>query len=62
MRLDNVINVAAAGAGKTYSICSDALKKSENNRSSKRILILTYTIRGFDSIKSEIKKQNMGLI
>ena len=62
MRLDNVINVAAAGAGKTYSICSDALKKSENNRSSKRILILTYTNRGIDSIKSEIKKQNMGLI
>lgn len=62
MQLENVINIAAAGAGKTYSICSDALQKVENNISNKRILILTYTNRGVDSIKSEIRKQNMGVL
>ena len=62
MQLNNVINVAAAGAGKTYSICSDALQVIESNDTNKRILILSYTNRGVDSIKAEIRKQNMGVL
>ncbi|MBQ8982444.1 MAG: UvrD-helicase domain-containing protein [Lachnospiraceae bacterium] len=57
MQLNNVINVAAAGAGKTYGICSDALQVIESNATNKRILILSYTNRGVDSINAETRKK-----
>lgn len=62
MQSNNIIRVEAAGAGKTYNICKDALTSSENDESTKRILLLSYTNRGIDAIKTEIQKQNMGVI
>lgn len=62
MQSNNIIRVEAAGAGKTYNICKDALKLNKCNESEKRILLLSYTNRGIDAIKTEIQKQNMGVI
>ena len=57
----NVVRLAAAGSGKTWGICHDALeiaRKSDGNR----VLMVTYTNRGLDSIRIELKKQNYGVI
>lgn len=62
MQLNNTIKIEAAGAGKTYTICSEALQIIESSVSKKRILILSYTNRGIESIKAEIKKQNYGVL
>ena len=51
--------MSAAGSGKTYSICKEALDAA---RLGKRILITTYTNRGVDSVKNEIRKQNDGVL
>lgn len=58
----NVIRIEAAGAGKTYGICAEALGFANEDTSKKKMLILSYTNRGIDSIKSEIKKQNLGVL
>lgn len=58
----NVIRVEAAGAGKTYGICSEALSLANRDGVDQKILILSYTNRGIDSIKSEIRKQNLGVL
>lgn len=55
----NVVKISAAGAGKTWDICRDAL---ETGRAGKRSLIVTYTNRGADSVKKEICKQNNGVL
>lgn len=44
--------LACAGAGKTYTICSDALSSSE------RSLLITYTNKGRSSIESQLMKLN----
>lgn len=62
MQSNNIIKIEAAGAGKTYSICECALKVTENETNAKRVLIISYTNRGIDAIKTEIKKQNMGAL
>ena len=57
----NVVRLAAAGSGKTWGICHDALeiaRKSDGNR----VLMVTYTNRGLDSIRIELKKQNYGVV
>ena len=58
----NVIKVEAAGAGKTYGICAEALGLANEDRSKKKMLILSYTNRGIDSIKTEIRNQNFGVL
>lgn len=55
----NVVKISAAGAGKTWDICHEAL---EAGRAGKRSLIVTYTNRGVNSIKKEICKQNNGVL
>ena len=55
----NVVKISAAGAGKTWDICHEAL---EAGRAGKRSLIVTYTNRGADSIRKEICKQNNGVL
>ena len=55
----NVVKISAAGAGKTWDICHEAL---EAGRAGKRSLIITYTNRGTDSIRKEICKQNNGVL
>ncbi len=55
----NIAKISAAGSGKTYDICNDALAIVRNG---KRVLITTYTNRGAESIRREIKKQNSGVL
>lgn len=62
MQSNNIIRVEAAGAGKTYNICKEALEKADNTESDKRVLLLSYTNRGVGAIKDEVCKQNMGVI
>lgn len=58
----NIIKVEAAGAGKTYGICEEALGLANEDTSKKKVLILSYTNRGIDSIKTEIRNQNFGVL
>lgn len=62
MQSNNIIRVEAAGAGKTYNICKEALERVDNTESNKRVLLLSYTNRGIGAIKDEVCKQNMGVI
>ena len=41
MQSNNIIRVEAAGAGKTYNICKEALEKADNTESDKRVLLLS---------------------
>lgn len=58
--MTNIIKISAAGAGKTYGICHDALDVVAN--SDKRVLIVTYTNRGEKAVETEIRKQNKGVL
>ncbi len=62
MQSNNMIRIEAAGAGKTYGICSEALNLVKTNNHHSKVLIISYTNRGIDSIKSEIRKQNCGVL
>ena len=62
MSSKNTIRMSAAGAGKTWGICNDALSIVSEATYNKRVLITTYTNKGVDAIKNEIKKQNGGVI
>lgn len=55
---ENLVRISAAGAGKTWGICHDALTLSAKG---KRSLIVTYTNRGISAIAGEIRKQNYGV-
>ena len=50
--------IAVAGAGKTYDICKEAIK----TKTTKRILVTTFTNNGIKSIIEEYKKQNFGVL
>ncbi len=56
----NIVKISAAGAGKTWDICHDALAVTEAG--DKKVLITTYTNRGANSIRNEIRKQNQGVL
>lgn len=58
--MKNLVKISAAGSGKTYGICTDALKQV--NSDSKKSLIITYTNRGRDAVEKEIRKQNNGVL
>lgn len=55
----NIVKMSAAGSGKTYDICEDALK---NAKLGNRVLITTYTNRGVESVRKEIRSQNEGVL
>lgn len=55
----NIVKMSAAGSGKTYDICRDALWKA---KSGNRVLITTYTNRGAESVRKEIRLQNDGVL
>ena len=55
----NVVKMSAAGSGKTYDICKEALERAQKGN---RVLITTYTNRGADSVRKEIRKQNSGVL
>lgn len=59
MLSNNLIRISAAGSGKTWQICHDALKAAY---AGERSLITTYTHKGLESIKDEICKQNAGIL
>ncbi len=54
--LNNTAKMSAAGSGKTWDICHDALQAVKN--SNKRALILSFTNRSIESARNEIRKQN----
>lgn len=58
--MKNIVKISAAGAGKTYSICEDALDTVKG--SSYKVLIVTYINRGVEAINTELRKQNQGVI
>lgn len=58
MSSTNLIKIHAAGAGKTYGICNEAIANCKN----KRTLIVTYTNKGIASINGELKKANEGVL
>ncbi|MGG0815446.1 UvrD-helicase domain-containing protein [Paenibacillus alvei] len=60
MQYDNTLILACAGSGKTYGMCSDA--KFLSQKSTKKILMLSYTNKGVYSIKKEYAKQNNGVL
>lgn len=62
MQSNNLIRVSAAGAGKTWGICHDALEAVNKAGCIKNILIVSYTNRGVEAIQSEIRHQNMGVL
>lgn len=57
----NTVRLAAAGAGKTWQICNSAIAFAQSNGAS-RVLLISYTNKGIDSIKGELEKQNAGVI
>ena len=58
----NTIRMSAAGAGKTWGICHDALAVVASPLFTKRVLITTFTNKGVETIQSEIRKQNQGVL
>lgn len=55
----NIAKMSAAGSGKTYDICKDALEKAQSGN---RVLITAYTNRGAESARKEIRLQNDGVL
>jgi len=58
--MDNKVVFAAAGNGKTYSICKQA--KNAVNTSCKLVLLISYTNEGIRSLENEFRKQNDGVL
>ncbi len=56
----NRVKISAAGSGKTYDICIEALEAVKNNQ--KKSLIVTYTNRGHSAVEKELRKQNCGVL
>ena len=60
MKMNNEVIFAAAGNGKTYSICKEAIHLA--TKTNKYVLIITYTNEGVRSIEKEYRLQNYGVI
>ena len=58
--MDNQVVFAAAGHGKTYSLCEKA--KAAINAGTKYVLLISYTNEGIHALKREYKKQNCGVL
>lgn len=57
----NTVRLAAAGSGKTWKICNEALSVA-HTEDLKPALIVTYTNKGVDSIYKELEAQNCGVL
>lgn len=55
----NMVKMSAAGSGKTFDICKEALDIA---KAGNRVLITTYTNRGAESVRKEIRSQNDGVL
>lgn len=60
MQLKNNVIMAAAGSGKTWGICNEVISKV--SQTEKKVLIVTYTNKGVESINKEYQRQNYGVI
>lgn len=58
--MNNKVVFAAAGNGKTYDLCKQAIELAKITK--KEILIVSYTNEGKNSIENEYRKQNSGII
>lgn len=58
--MNNKVIFAAAGNGKTYNLCKEAINLAKTSK--KYILLISYTHEGVISIEKEYKKQNLGVI
>ena len=56
----NIAKMSAAGSGKTWDICHDALEAVKY--SGKCALIVTYTNRSAEAVRNEVRKQNDGVL
>ena len=57
----NVIRLCAAGSGKTFDICRDALSVVNTSAQRKRVLITTFTNNGVNTINEYIAILNRGM-
>ncbi len=60
-QINNQVEFAAAGNGKTYSICECA-REASNNNGDKYVLMISYTNEGVRSLENEYRKQNQGVL
>ncbi len=60
IQMNNQVIFAAAGNGKTYTLCAKAKAAVENGN--KYVLLLSYTNEGIRSLENEYKKQNSGIL
>lgn len=60
IQMNNRVIFAAAGNGKTYSICSQA--RDAVSSGNKCVLLISYTNEGVHALESEYKKQNYGVL
>lgn len=60
MTMKNDVIFAAAGNGKTYNICKEAIGLSSGTK--EYILLVTYTNQGVRSLGKEYREQNFGVI
>lgn len=58
--MDNKVVFAAAGNGKTYSICKQAKDLVDSTKGC--VLLISYTNEGIHSLEKEYKKQNGGVL
>lgn len=58
--MNNEVVFAAAGNGKTYSICKQARECVENQNGC--VLLISYTNEGIHSLEKEYRKQNDGIL
>lgn len=60
IEMNNQVVFAAAGHGKTYSLCSQAKIAIDN--ANKHVLLISYTNEGVRSLENEYRKQNGGVL
>ena len=58
--MNNQVIFAAAGNGKTYSLCAKA--KAAISTGTKYVLLISYTNEGIRALEKEYKKQNYGVL
>ena len=58
--MDNIVIFAAAGHGKTFSLCSHARDRILNTK--KYVLMISYTNEGIHALEKEYRKQNEGVL
>lgn len=58
---NNIMRIEVAGSGKTYGICKDIISKGRP-ASGRKVLVVSYTNNGCNSLKKEFRLQNNGVI